>query len=59
MKAVLHEMDLIRVKVERTALINSSHEKKLETFSLIQLMRFHVCSDAIHLLAQSDITSLS
>jgi len=23
MKAVLHEMDLIRVKVERTALINS------------------------------------
>ena len=58
MKAVLHVMDLIRVKVERTALINS-HEKKLETFSLIQLMRFHVCSDAIHLLAQSDITSLS
>jgi hypothetical protein len=50
-------MDLIRVKVERTALINSN--EKLENFSLIQPMRFHVCSDAIHLLAQSDITSLS
>ena len=58
MKAVLHVMDLIQVKVERTILINSN-EKKLENFSLIQPMRFHVCSDAIHLLAQSDITSLS